>query len=55
MSGALAPRDGRDFGTLYRRADEAMYVAKRNEDNRIVLVGGAQKAGQPSLRKDCGI
>ncbi len=49
---ALAPRDGRDFGTLYRRADEAMYAAKRNEDIRIVLVGEAEKAGAPSPRND---
>lgn len=34
---ALIPRDGLDFNALYRKADEAMYAAKKKKDTPVVL------------------
>lgn len=37
---AFAPKDGEDFETLYKKADEALYAAKRGGKNRIELYAG---------------
>lgn len=33
------PDDGEDFGTLIKSADNAMYLAKKNKDQRYVFAG----------------
>lgn len=38
---AMAPRDGRDFETLYKRADEALYSTKERGRNGYTLYGDA--------------
>ena len=36
---AVAPRDGSDFETLYKRADEALYRTKERGRNGLTLYG----------------
>ena len=37
---ALAPADGRDFGSLYRHADTALYTVKQQGKGGFALYGG---------------
>jgi len=36
---AMAARDGRDFQTLYQKADEALYEAKKSGKQTAVIYG----------------
>lgn len=40
---SLAPEDGASFEELYKRADEALYAAKRSGKNRYVFFGAMPK------------
>ncbi|MEG1848483.1 MAG: diguanylate cyclase [Lachnospiraceae bacterium] len=46
---AIAPRDGDDFNTLYRCADEALYQAKRNGKDGYVVYSAKLRRKQASL------
>lgn len=45
---ASFPLQGRDSDVLLRRADEALYRAKREGRNRVVAAASAEHAGQPA-------